>query len=249
MWYSVPSGSQHLWYVNGTNYVTLNSSGVLVATTLNLTNALAVAYGGTGLTSTSQNFVFAGPTSGAGAPTFRALVSGDIPTNAANTTGSAGSLSTTLTSTYVLYGQGTGVPAFNSGFTFTAGTGVNITGYMQATGDVVAYFSDTRLKNVVGKIEDPLEKLKNLSGFLYYPNEIAKSHGFDCETRRVGVSAQEVQKILPEAVSLAPFDSEGGVSKSGENYLTVHYDRLVPLLIECIKELQQRVQVLERKNI
>ncbi|MGB7984875.1 MAG: hypothetical protein WCF54_06925 [Terracidiphilus sp.] len=56
---------------------------------------VAVANGGTGAVSASQNSVFAGPTSGSGAPSFRALVSGDIPNNAANTTGTAANLSGT----------------------------------------------------------------------------------------------------------------------------------------------------------
>jgi len=50
---------------------------------------LAIAQGGTGAATTSQNYVFAGPTSGSGAPSFRALASGDIPNNAANTSGTA----------------------------------------------------------------------------------------------------------------------------------------------------------------
>lgn len=64
--------------------------------TLNLTNPLTVANGGTGLTSTSQNFFFAGPTSGSGAPTWRAIVAGDIPTLNQNTSGSAGSVANSL---------------------------------------------------------------------------------------------------------------------------------------------------------
>jgi hypothetical protein len=100
-----------------------DGSGV---TNLNMGSAasgtLAIARGGTGLTSTSQNFVFSGPTSGSGAPSFRALVSGDVPTLNQNTTGSAGSLSTTLTSNYVLYGQNTGVPAFSSLLTWDGTT-------------------------------------------------------------------------------------------------------------------------------
>ena len=53
---------------------------------------------------------------------------------------------------------------------------------------------------------------------------------------------------MPEVVSLAPFDSSDGeerVSKSGENYKTVDYAKIVPLLIEAIKEQQDRIEVLE----
>lgn len=60
-------------------------------------NTVPVASGGTGLTSTSQNFAFLGPTSGSGAPTFRAIVAGDIPTLNQNTTGSAATLTTART--------------------------------------------------------------------------------------------------------------------------------------------------------
>jgi hypothetical protein len=65
--------------------------------TLALTTALPVSSGGTGLTSTSQNFFFAGPTSGSGAPTWRAIVAGDVPTLNQNTTGSAGSVANAVT--------------------------------------------------------------------------------------------------------------------------------------------------------
>jgi len=83
---------------------------------------LAIANGGTGASSTSQNYVFAGPTSGSGAPSFRGLASGDIPNNAANTSGSAGSLSTTYGTGQILYGQASGVPASTSTFVYSGGS-------------------------------------------------------------------------------------------------------------------------------
>ena len=58
---------------------------------------------------------------------------------------------------------------------------------------------------------------------------------------------QKVQAVLPEAVKRAPFDTEAGGSKSGENYMTVQYEKLVPLLIEAIKELNARIRILEGK--
>jgi hypothetical protein len=58
--------------------------------------------------------------------------------------------------------------------------------------------------------------------------------------KEVGVSAQQVQKILPEVVFPAPRD---------EHYLTVKYERLVPLLIEAIKELNEKVKQLEKNKL
>ena len=54
--------------------------------------------------------------------------------------------------------------------------------------------------------------------------------------------AQDIQKVLPEAVTLAPFDTNHttGESLSGENYLTVYYEKLIPLLVEGIKELKSQ---------
>jgi hypothetical protein len=68
----------------------------------------------------------------------------------------------------------------------------------------------------------------------------------------VGLSAQQVQKILPEAVTLAPVDAEKledgtSVSISGEEYLTVNYSKLVPLLVEAMKEQQKQIEDLTEK--
>ena len=57
--------------------------------------------------------------------------------------------------------------------------------------------------------------------------------------------ADEVDAVQPEAVRAAPFDSdEKGNSISGENYKTIQYEKLVPLLIEAIKEQQQTIEIL-----
>jgi hypothetical protein len=87
----------------------------------------------------------------------------------------------------------------------------------------------------------------NISTFKYVPNDIAKQlNAVTTYNARpqVGLSAQDVQEVLPEVISIAPFDTcnlENGeiVSKSGQNYLTVSYERMIPLLIECIKELKR----------
>ena len=81
----------------------------------------------------------------------------------------------------------------------------------------------------------------------YQWNEIGKEHGWDPDTevREAGVFAQDVQAVLPEAVRLAPFDDDHGVSRSGESFLTVKYDKIVPLLIEAIKEQQTQIDELK----
>ena len=121
-------------------------------------------------------------------------------------------------------------------------------GAIYATGNITAYYSDARLKTVSGKIENALDKVAQLSGVYYTNNSVAKSFGYDSDEVQVGVLAQDVEAVLPQIVKAAPFDlDQDGNSKSGENYKTVQYERLVPLLIEAINELQAKVKALEEK--
>jgi chaperonin cofactor prefoldin len=120
-------------------------------------------------------------------------------------------------------------------------------------GNITAYYSDERLKTKTGTLDNALDKVRSLEGFLYVENELAQSVGYNNDKQQVGLSAQQVQAVLPEAVALAPFDYERQeddtiASKSGENYLTVDYSRLVPLLVEAIKELENKVKALEAKE-
>lgn len=116
-------------------------------------------------------------------------------------------------------------------------------------GNVTAYYSDERLKDKQGKIENALDKVGQIETFYFTENELAKSLGQTEDKKQVGVSAQSVKEVLPEIVDLAPFDTdaETGESKSGEDYMTVDYAKLTPLLIEAIKELQAKVKELEDK--
>ena len=109
--------------------------------------------------------------------------------------------------------------------------GLTINGAITATGDITAFFSDDRLKTKLGNIDSALNKLLSLSGFIFEPNELAQSLGYE-KKREVGVSAQQVQLVLPEAVSPAAIDPK---------YLAVKYERLIPLIIEAIKELKIEV--------
>jgi len=112
---------------------------------------------------------------------------------------------------------------------------MQVTGNFTATGEVTAYYSDERLKDFEGTIPDALDKVKKLNGYLYTENNVARSLGYDNPNRQTGVSAQEVKAVLPEVVGPAPVDSQ---------YLTVKYDKLVPLLIEAIKEQQTQIEKL-----
>jgi hypothetical protein len=131
--------------------------------------------------------------------------------------------------------------------------GVNVNpnataGRIDASNDVVAYSSDKRLKTNIKPIENSLDKVLSLKGFTYNWNELAKEvANFNTEESLVGVFAQEIKDVLPEAVKLAPFDNDGNDnSKSGENYLTVQYEKIVPLLIEAIKEQQNQINELKK---
>ena len=138
---------------------------------------------------------------------------------------------------------------FSSAGGFSVGTTADPgAGAIYATGNITAYYSDARLKTVSGKIENALDKVAQLSGVYYTNNSVAKSFGYDSDEVQVGVLAQDVEAVLPQIVKAAPFDlDEHGNSKSGENYKTVQYERLVPLLIEAINELQAKVKALESK--
>ena len=128
---------------------------------------------------------------------------------------------------------------------------LSVTGNIQATGTITGSYSDERLKDVSGNIKNALSKVMLLNGVEFKPNDTAKYYGFNSDESEVGVIAQQVQAVLPEVVKPAPFDSEMNddgvmVSKSGENYITVQYERMVPLLIEAIKEQQAQIEKLNK---
>jgi hypothetical protein len=114
-----------------------------------------------------------------------------------------------------------------------------VDGTIQAVGDITAYYttpSDQRLKDNITPIPDALDKVLSISGNKFDWNEKSPKSGKDA-----GVIAQEILEVLPEAVTT-----------SDDGYLAVYYDKIVPLLIEAIKEqqgtinnLQNRLEILE----
>jgi len=110
-------------------------------------------------------------------------------------------------------------------------------GTITATGNIIAYYSDDRLKTRTGNIENALAKVESLTGFYYEANNTAQSLGYKVKPE-VGLSAQDVDAVMPEVVYAAPIDPE---------YKTVDYPRLIPLLVEAIKELSAQVKELQAK--
>jgi hypothetical protein len=126
-----------------------------------------------------------------------------------------------------------------SRFSNALGVGVNpsgTSGRIDASNDIVAYStSDRRLKENITPIANALDKVKSLTGVEFDWKEETKGvHGY--EGHDVGVIAQEVQAVLPEAIR---------TNESG--YLSVRYEKMIALLIEANKELAARVEELEKK--
>ncbi len=129
-----------------------------------------------------------------------------------------------------------------AGGSIVAGTGTaGATGEIRATDNITAYFSsDRRLKTNVQPIADALAKVAQIHGVEFdWTDEYIEAHGgedgYFIRKRDVGVIAQEIQAVLPEAVA-----------EKADGHLAVRYERVVPLLIEAVKALSLKVQQLER---
>jgi hypothetical protein len=157
----------------------------------------------------------------------------------------------------VLVSNGTSPPSYNNTLTLVSVTSATSTqtgafqvrggagiggdlyvgGQIYGLSEITAYYgspSDIRLKTNVVNIHDGLAKVLTLDGVTYNWNELAVNKDFI--TKEVGVIAQQIQAVLPEAV----VEKEDG-------YLTVKYERIIPLLIEAIKELSAEVEDLKKK--
>ena len=115
----------------------------------------------------------------------------------------------------------------------TISGGVKITGELQVTDDITAFFSsDERLKLNITPIKEPLAKVLSISG-----NTFTWIEGGVHEGEDTGVIAQEIDALgLP------------GLTVTRETgYMAVKYDKLTALLIEAVKELSAKVDILEQK--
>jgi len=247
----------------GTGLTSFTSGGAVYATSSSAltTGTLPIASGGTGITSTPANGTLLIGTSAGGysSATLTGTANRVTVTNSSGgiTLSAPQDIATTSNPQFGSLGIGTAasgtagsIYATNSLGLGTAPSGV--AGEIRATNAITSFYSDERLKENIQVITNALDKVMSLRGVTYNSNEIAESFGYTNKETQVGVLAGDVQKVLPEAVKPAPFDliridENTEISRSGENYKTVQYEKLVPLLIEAIKELNKEVQQLKGK--
>jgi hypothetical protein len=228
------SGATTLSSTLGVSGATTLSSTLGVTGAATLSNTLGVS-GATTLSSTLG--VTGAATLSAGLTVSSGGITASGQTVTATTfAGNATSASTSANLSFgsanqIVFKNGSNNGATSSNLTFD-GTNLSV------GGDITAFASDERLKTNIEPLENALDKVLALNGFTYNFNETGQSLGFDGSIRYVGVSAQEVQAVLPEAVKPAPADS---------NYITVQYEKIVPLLIEAIKELKEEINELKGK--
>lgn len=184
---------------------------------------------------------------------FRTLIdSVNIANQAVNYASTAGACTgNSATATFVAHSSGRTDAALYP-VVWAAGTntyayscaGVQIqssTNSLFCSGNVTSFYSDERLKENIRPIKGALAKALGIRGVTFNANALAAELGYMDASEQVGVIAQEVQRVLPQVIAPAPFDLEIGEdgearSKSGLDFLTVRYERLVPLLFEALRE-------------
>ncbi len=135
--------------------------------------------------------------------------------------GSAGSLSGGSTDKIAIWASSTSLTFENNIYRSGAD--------LYATDFIIA--SDQRLKSNIAILSDALQKLKSIDGITYNWNEEAKELGYKDENLQLGVIAQQIASVYPEAVEF-----------SKEGYMCVKYDRLSAVLIQAIKELNDKFE-------
>ena len=110
-----------------------------------------------------------------------------------------------------------------------------------ATGNITAYgsISDERLKENIEVIENPIDKIKDLKGVTFnYKKDGSKS---------TGLIAQDLEKVLPEAVYTSKTIGDEINDEEAEEHLAIRYGNTVGLLVEAIKEQQEQIENLTAK--
>jgi len=141
-------------------------------------------------------------------------------------------------------GIGNNIVAGGALFVGTPTGTVGAVGEIRATNEITAYYSsDANLKENVVLISDPIEKLSKIRGVYFdwkdsFINYRGGEDGYFVRKHDVGVIAQEIEQVLPEVVA----------AKS-DGFLGVRYEKIIPLLIEAIKDQQRQItQLSEQVN-
>ena len=167
----------------------------------------------------------------------------DINTNdaAGNTIDIIGEGSTSGSAICTNWNTGSAYLDFRLGGLTTAYTEMRLYsgGDLHVDGNVIAYsttISDERLKTDIVKIDSALDKVDQINGYTFtYTTDGKKS---------AGVIAQEVEKVLPSAITESKLPLKVGEDDETE-YKTVQYDQLIGLLVEAVKELKAEVAELK----
>jgi hypothetical protein len=121
----------------------------------------------------------------------------------------------------------------------TTSVGIKVTGQIEATGDVIAFSaSDMTFKKDISPIQNALDMINKLSGNTFtWSTDLFTLLPYENGTKDTGILAQEVEALgLP-----------GVTTTRGDGVKAVRYDRLIPVLIEAVKELTAKVNTLENK--
>ena len=115
---------------------------------------------------------------------------------------------------------------------------IHAAGSITANGNITAYASDERLKENIETIPNALDKVCKLRGVTFDWKDDCIDKGFmPTMKHETGVLAQNVAEVIPDAAVPAPFD---------DDYLTVKHEKIIPVLIEAIKELKAEIEELKK---
>jgi len=225
-------------------------TGTLTAPTHNATSGYQVNGAALAASNLSNGTTGSGAVVLANAPTLNGQIS-------LSSNGGSGSYLTFLPSSSgswmnIYNANNTGLQFINgSNISGTVEAQITVGGEIDAAGNVVAYWSDRRLKEHLNEVTDWRDIINGLTAYRFHWNENGQKLTHQAG-EQVGLIAQDVQKVLPQAVAVQPlqFKSDGTMRDDIEGdpdspYLTVLYDKLIPVLVEAVKDLAKEVEKLK----
>lgn len=233
----VPGTSGYVQFMSGTGGVRQGYIGFSVSNVGTIDTGtipyVAGLHAFTGAMSASNGIGVTGNITASGAIS----ANGAITSNGATITGTLTAGGLVSTGGFSAAANSTFAAALGVTGALTVGANLGVTGTITATSNITAYSSDARLKTNVRVIDNAINKVKSIGGYIYDWNmEICNAVSFvpSSQTEH-GLIAQEVQKIMPDVVAPAPFNND---------YLTIRYERIVALLVAAINEQQVQIDTL-----